>query len=152
MNIKSTIKPSDKALGVKDELVTRGYLDGRFDEFARSIDKRFDQVDNRITQVEERLETKIEAVDKKVELVRTSLIDYIDHRLEPFEEMRKDFYSFKDQVLTSLDWLMGAFKKFDEEHTVLTANYTKVQKRLDNHEERLYVMETGEKYNVKPKK
>lgn len=143
-----------------DERFTR--VDKRFDEVNErfvqvdkrfeQVDKRFEQVDKRFIQVDQRfekVEAKIEQLDKKIDTVKEGLIFYIDKRLEPFEEMRKDFYSFKDQVLTTLDWLVTAFKKFDEEHSSLHRKYELCDGRLDNHEHRLYVMEKKSTYGIK---
>ena len=82
-----------------------------------------------------------EYLELRLDKHTASIIKYIDHRLEPFEEMRKDYYEFKDSVLKSLDWLVGAFKKFNEEHTILMGTYTEVNTKLDNHKTRITVLE-----------
>ena len=48
---------------------------------------------------------------------------YLEFRLDPIEQAQKDNEKFKQSVLKSLDWLVGAFKKFDEEHTILSEGY-----------------------------
>lgn len=83
------------------------------------------------------LKKEVSRLDKRIDGLKI----YIDYRLEPFEEMRKDFYSFKDQVLKTLDWLVGAFKKFDEEHTILSGQYSEVQIKIENHETRIGIIE-----------
>ncbi len=36
-------------------------------------------------------------------------------------EFKQEMREFKEQTNKTLDWLVGAFKKFDEEHTILSA-------------------------------
>lgn len=71
---------------------------------------------------------------------------YLDYKIETYkkemDDFKKEFIDFKDKVLTSLDWLVGAFKKFDEEHTILTGKYSTINVKLDNHESRIQVLET----------
>lgn len=145
--------PTNKSITIytpdAQQLVTKAYLDGRLDEFEQNLERKIDlkidklesKFDKRITAVETRLDNKIEAV-------RNGLIMYIDTRFEPFEEMRKDFYSFKDQVLSTLDWLVSAFKKFDKEHTVLTYRYKVQGEQIEHHDRRLCVMEKKMEYLI----
>ena len=77
-------------------------------------------------------------VDKHIAV----LIKHLDARFAPLEAMAKDYYEFKDQVLKTLDWLVGAFKKFDEEHTVLTDSHSNIQQKVDTHEKRITLLET----------
>lgn len=80
-------------------------------------------------------------LDERFEKFTKSLMMYLDSRFAPLEAMAKDYYEFKDRVLTTLDWLVGAFKKFDEEHTVLTDSYSAINQKVENHETRLVVIE-----------
>lgn len=36
------------------------------------------------------------------------------------EQFKNEFIEFKNYVTKTLDWLVGAFKKFDEEYTIAT--------------------------------
>jgi len=38
-------------------------------------------------------------------------------------DFKKEMVEFKERTSKTLDWLVGAFKKFDEEHTILYARY-----------------------------
>jgi len=70
-------------------------------------------------------------------------LDYkIDSIKKELDNFKQEFNDFKDKTLTNLDWLVGAFKKFDEEHTVLTGNYSQINVQLDNHESRIQVLES----------
>jgi len=60
----------------------------------------------------------------------------IDFKLEPLMEFKEEFSGFKSSVLKSLDWLVGAFKKFDEEYLTLTEQNKRISKRVSNLEER----------------
>ena len=70
-------------------------------------------------------------------------IDSLENELKEF---KNEFMKFKDQVLKTLDWLVGAFKKFDEEHTILTGQYSKVNEELVNHETRITTFEKKSSY------
>lgn len=104
-----------------DELVTKIYLDKRFIEFEKKMDKKFQLNTNRI-------------------------LAYVDHEIEPLKKMAEEFYEFRNSVYDRLDWLVGAFKKFNEEHTTLTEQYSRVDEQLTNHESRLQVLEKRTKY------
>ena|SRR3989338_8610643 len=91
------------------------------------------------------VETIVEKiVDKKTLPIRqdVSMLNFRVSSLEDkFKEFQKEFSDFKDRVLTNLDWLVGAFKKFDEEHTILSQRYIDMGDKLDNHETRIKILE-----------
>ncbi|KKP61364.1 MAG: hypothetical protein UR54_C0003G0015 [Candidatus Roizmanbacteria bacterium GW2011_GWA2_34_18] len=101
---------------LKRTFVTKGDLKKGLDRFATKeyVDKRFDR-----------------------------LFLYLDNRFEPLEKMKIDFDKFKDRVYISLDWLTNAFKKFEEEHTVLTEQNSRNINELGNHEKRILSLEQG---------
>lgn len=104
-----------------DELVTKIYLDKRFIEFERKMDKKFQLNTDRI-------------------------LNYVNHELEPLKKMSEEFYGFKNGIYDKLDWLIGAFNKFNEKHTTLTEQNSRFDDRLTNHESRLQVLEKRTKY------
>ncbi len=71
--------------------------------------------------------------------------NYLNYKIESLEkkteDFKKEFTEFKDSVLKSLDWLVGAFTKFSEDHTVLTEQNGRLHKKLDNHEDRIISLE-----------
>lgn len=71
----------------------------------------------------------------------------INSLVHTFKEFRKEFDDFKEEVIKNLDWLVGAFKKFDEEHTILTQRNIETTDRLDNHETRITVLEKNQSSN-----
>ena len=91
-------------------------------------------------------------LDKKLDLSKKDLkkelkssenylnykIDTMENKLDKFKE---EFSSFKDSALKSLDWLVGAFTKFEEEHTILTEQNKRINGKLDNHEGRIFSLE-----------
>ncbi len=81
------------------------------------LDKRFEQFGKQITTQ-----------------IVSQLIEYIDMRVGAVE-------TNQEEMRNTLDWLVGAYKKFEEEHMILTSKYTSVQHRLDNHEDRLVELE-----------
>ena len=48
---------------------------------------------------------------------------------------------FKDHMYKTLDFLVGSYKKFDEEHSILTTRYSTIGKTIDNHETRISILE-----------
>ena len=70
-----------------------------------------------------------------------NVIESIQLLSKELREFKKEMREFREQTNKTLDWLVGAFKKFDEEHTVLTARYLTVNKTIDNHEERIKALE-----------
>ncbi len=76
-------------------------------------------------------------LDKKID----GVIKYIDFKSEPIGEFRTEFIDFKERVLKTLDWLVDAFKKFDEELIVKTHQDTEVEDKLENHEIRIKNLE-----------
>src|SRR3990167_1977497 len=84
--------------------------------------------------------TKIELKEEieKSNLYTERLFMALSKDLSDFKnEMRE----FRDRTNKTLDWLVGAFKKFDEEHSILTARYSTIGKTIDNHETRITVLE-----------
>lgn len=78
-----------------------------------------------------------EYVDKRFE----RLFKYLDQRFEPLDRLVNGFDEFKDKVLINLDWLTGKYKKFEEEHTVLTGQNSRNINKWDNHEKRISSLE-----------
>ena len=107
----------------KDELVTVVYLDKRLGIMQRAIDKRFGLMESAINRRFDRLFT------------------YLDYRLEPLEESKREFKDFKDSVLKSLDFLVGAYKKFEDEYTVGFKQYSRLDGKLEDHEVRIKLLE-----------
>ncbi|MEO6509046.1 MAG: hypothetical protein ABIO02_03760 [Patescibacteria group bacterium] len=70
---------------------------------------------------------------------------YFEYRLDKVEselkEFKEEMYKFKDSVLKSLDWLVGAFQKFDEEYTVAHVQYKRVTETLEDHDNRITICE-----------
>ena len=64
------------------------------------LDKRFEQFGKQITTQ-----------------IVSQLIEYIDMRVGAVE-------TNQEEMRNTLDWLVGAYKKFEEEHMILTSKYT----------------------------
>ena len=76
-------------------------------------------------------------LDRKIDRV----MKYIDFKLEPIGEFKTEFIDFKERVFKTLDWLVGAFKKFDEELTVSNHRYINIGDKVENHEIRIKNLE-----------
>ncbi len=87
---------------------------------------------------------RMKGVDKRFD--RLSM--HLDYQLKPFEEFKREFKSFKDQVITSLDFLVSSYKKFEDEYLVISHQLSRADSILNNHEVRLSQLE--EKSRKKP--
>jgi DNA-binding ferritin-like protein len=94
------------------------------------FDKAMDHLDQRFAETHKTMDKKFDTMQK-----------YIDIKVNPLEKELEVNRDFREQVLKTLDWLVGAFKKFDEEHTLLSGKYSGIQDRIDDHEERLVHIE-----------
>lgn len=83
------------------------------------------KLDSKIDNVEEGLNKRMDRMEKN-----------IDFKLEPILEFKEEFSGFKNSVLKTLDWLVGAFKKFDQEHTVLSEHTRRLDDRVTTLEKR----------------
>lgn len=76
---------------------------------------------------------------------------YLEYKIEvdkaEAKKFREEFVKFKNYVYDKLDWLVGAFQKFNEEHTILSGKYSEVNEKLDNHENRISVLEKKTHYS-----
>lgn len=121
----------------KSDFVTVEYLDSKLIPF---ITKKY--LDKRLGKFKGELKSELTAeFDNKLVKLRDGLIFYIDQRLKPIEQKLTEFDDFKDQVLSRLDWLIGRYKKFEDEHSILTGRYSDVQVRLDSHDKRIGILE-----------
>lgn len=98
-------------------------------------------------QIKNDLVTK-KYLDEKIYLSRKELKsteNYLDFKIETVrkesEEFVKEFRNFKDSVLKTLDWLVGAFTKFSEEHMILSEQNKRTNGKLNNHEKRIFSLE-----------
>lgn len=77
--------------------------------------------------------------------------NYFNYKIDTLEkkldEFRDEMMEFKDSVYNKLDWLVGAFKKFNEEHTVLTEQNKNNSDKLENHEIRIKTLEKHSIYS-----
>ncbi|MEK7495554.1 MAG: hypothetical protein AAB788_02525 [Patescibacteria group bacterium] len=83
-----------------------------------------------LNETESRLNTRIDRMTK-----------YVNFELEPVDDFKKEFKDFKDKIFDKLDWLIGKYNKFEEEHTVLTEQNKRSNSKLDNHEKRIFSLE-----------
>ncbi len=88
---------------------------------------------------------KIFVTKQELKETEKRLIKYIDYKTDRLEKailvLSKEFSEFREQTYKTLDWLVGAFKKFDEGHTILSARYSTINKTLDIHESRTTSLE-----------
>lgn len=86
--------------------------------------------------------TKTDFVNLRKEFVTQKGFRYeinkLHKRIDGFQE---EFHEFKDSVLKTLDWLVGAFKDFKDELQILTSRYPDIHDRLDSHEVRITKLE-----------
>ncbi len=85
-----------------------------------------------------------EHLDEVFEKYFVKIKEYIDFKVKPLEDMSIDYYTFKDHVTKTLDWLVGAYQKFDEEYIIMASTHSKMQDILENHEKRIVIIENKE--------
>lgn len=82
---------------------------------------------------------------KKLELNLKGTENFLNYKINTLEKkvdfFKEEFKEFKDSVLKSLDWLVGAFTKFNEEHTVLSEQNKRTNIKLENHGKRIFTLE-----------
>ncbi|MFA5770746.1 MAG: hypothetical protein WC894_04610 [Patescibacteria group bacterium] len=97
----------------------------------------------------EYLNEKLDSTEKGLKKEIRSSENYLNYKIDTLEkkvdDFKAEFTGFKDSVLKSLDWLVGAFTKFEEEHTVLTEQNGRANGKLDNHEARISDLEYAHK-------
>lgn len=88
---------------------------------------------------------------KKAEKSNKSDHNYLNYKIDTLanelKEFKNEFIEFRNYVTKTLDWLVGAFKKFDEEHTVFSEKSMKITAKLDNHESRIQTLEKKSTYS-----
>ena len=117
----------------KDELVSKKYLDEKLWLMKDDLNKK-------IEETKQDLETKIDKVDKKLD--RTT--NYMNIKFNNIEEklIKLDSIDSRlESIMESLAWLTGEYKKFDEEHTVLSEQTNRTNDTINNHEERISRLE-----------
>ena len=72
---------------------------------------------------------------------------YIDFKINPFEEMHRDFYDFKNKIFDRLDWLIDRYQKFEDEYTIQVEQNKRILDRLENHKNRIDNIEKSFKQN-----
>lgn len=102
-------------------------IDTKFKEHKKSTDLRMDKQFTKMNK----------SIDERFKKMQ----EYLDFRLEPLDTLVKDFYEFRSNVFDKLDWLIGQYKRFDEEHTVLTESYGSNARVLSDHAKRIKELE-----------
>ena len=95
---------------------------------------------------------KVFVTKQELKLEIDRVIKYVDYKTDRLEEsikvlskeladFKREMMEFKEHMYKTLDFLVGSYKKFDEEHTILSARYSTVNKTIDNHEDRIISLE-----------
>lgn len=74
-----------------------------------------------------------EVLDSRFNEFFNRLVEYLDFRLEPLEEEAKKSAKFRKFTTDKLDWLVGKYTKFEEEHMILTHQQIELNKKLETH-------------------
>lgn len=131
---------------IKDELVTKKYLDIKlspFDKKFDSIDKKFDSIDNRFRDIDNRFKevgNRFDLIDKKLD----KTVHYMNLKFDSIEEKLTKLDTIDERlesIMKTLDWLAGEYKKLDEEHVVGSEQTHRLNNKLDNHEGRIFNLE-----------
>jgi hypothetical protein len=71
--------------------------------------------------------------------------DQLETKFKKIFLTKEEFFAFKDQILTSLDAVMGELKAMREELIVTNYRQRENTDRIDVHEERLRILEEVKK-------
>lgn len=116
-----------------------------------AMKKDLDGVETRLNRdlkcTEKRLNGDLRKTEERLNKRIDQVMEYIDFKIKPFEEMSRDFYDFKNKTLDRLDWLIGRYQKFEDEYTIQTEQNKRILDRLENHENRIYTIEKSFKQN-----
>jgi len=99
-------------------------------------DKDIDKL-KKVFATKSELKALSDSVDKRF----IAVLDVIDDLRKELRDFKNEMREFKVQTAKTLDWLVGAFKKFDEEHSILTATILMTNKTMNNHELRISTLE-----------
>lgn len=104
-----------------------------------SLEVKVDRLEVKVDSLEvkfDRLEVKVESYETRFDKIETHLL-HIDAELAHHRDIfftKHDFYEFKDQLYTKLDSMMSILVRLDQEGLF-------INKKLDNHEQRLHRLE-----------
>jgi ABC-type molybdenum transport system ATPase subunit/photorepair protein PhrA len=95
-----------------------------------------------IQKIEDSLEKNFRKIfATKDELKATE--SYLEYKIgtvsAELKEFKEEMYKFRDSVLTTLDWLVGAFQKFEQEYLISNVQYKRTSEILDQHDKRLLI-------------
>lgn len=81
---------------------------------------------------------KVFVTKKELKAEIKSTENYLNYKIEAArkenQEFIIEFHKFKDSTQNTLDWLVGAFKKFEEEYMAIGERLIRIDKRLDRHD------------------
>lgn len=140
------MKKQQKNNRTDNNTLTKEYLDKKLSNFATKDDLKNFATKDDLKKL--RADIKFIELDLKQQIKGTE--HYLDHRVNTIEKkidgFVNDFDKLKDWMYDKLDWLVVKYKKFDEEHTVLSSGYSKINEKIENHEGRIAVLEKKAPY------
>lgn len=136
----------------KDDLITKKYLDEKLDVTKKYLDGQLDKTkkslreyfDVKLNATTEYLLIKIEEGDNKLDKKIDRVIHYMNLKFDAVEERLKKLDTIDerlDKILTTLDWLVNQYEKFEQEYTVASEQSRRIEEELDNHEKRISTLE-----------
>lgn len=99
------------------------YFDGKFEDLEKKID---------------------DTLNKQLDEFVKRFVNYIDLRFQLIDEAAKKVSGMDERINridNNVDWLIGEYKKFSDEHFILTNQYSDLNQKIDNHEDRIKLLE-----------
>lgn len=124
-----------------NNLLTKDYFDKKLDEKLKNFVTK-DYLDKKLKNF-----VTHDYLDKRL----NNLLSRLELRFQYFEEKFKKFDEIDsklNKIMTTLDWLVGRYKKLDEENAVGFVQYKRVNEEIDNHEKRTIVLEKKATYKA----
>ena len=98
-------------------------------------------LDNLAKDLSQDIRNNINASENRLNHRIDRVMEYIDFKTKPIDEMRQDYRDFKSRIFDRLDWLIGAYEKFNQEMIILNKYVKDSHDRIENHEARLVQLE-----------
>ena len=125
----------------KNDLLTKKYLDQRLNLTKKYLDQRLNRFDARLSSTKKYLDERLSLMG-----------DYINERFDEFGEkitemMNKRFDENKRDLLTIKDEIITELKNNRDNQEMHDVSHERINKDLDDHEERIEVLEASSRKN-----
>ncbi len=130
----------------KDEPVTRGYFDEKFEEFATIVKQGFDEMGERIDTVEQHLTDEINGVKQELSGVKQELSSVEQRLTKEINKIQSELIKIKKKIETKKKKMDRLFKMEDEDVKAMQADIAELREKQNILEKKVWELE---RQNVK---